>query len=213
VDSSGGRLDELQKRILAALADVEPPFTLSGGGALAGVYLGHRVTRDLDLFWREQTELGDLPRTVEMRLREDGLRVSPVQRTPAFVRLHATDGERTAIVDLIAEASASVEPPRRHRIGDAEILVDTSRAILVEKLCALLERSEPRDLVDVEALVRNGEDLDTAIRDAPLRDSGFSPLTLAWVLRELDVTAGNSAADAARLDAFRERLIERLVTP
>ncbi len=67
--------------------------------------------------------------------------------------------------------------------------------------------------MDVEALVRNGEDLDMAIRDAPLRDSGFSPLTLAWVLRELDVTAGNSAADAARLDAFRERLIERLVTP
>jgi hypothetical protein len=89
----------------------------------------------------------------------------------------------------------------------------TSRAILVEKLCALLERSELRDLVDVEALVRNGEDLDMAIRDAPLRDSGFSPLTLAWVLRELDVKSSGSAADAERLDAFRERLIARLVTP
>src|SRR5881628_3118395 len=55
---------------------------------------------------------------------------------------------------LLDEAADSIEPPARHCFGDAEILVDSARAILAEKLCALLERSELRDLIDVEALLR-----------------------------------------------------------
>lgn len=71
---------------------------------------------------------------------------------------------------------------------------------------------------DVEALVQHGEDLNAAIADAPRRDSGFSPLTLAWVLRDLDVRAIASCAGvddegAERLDTFRRGLMERLVTP
>jgi hypothetical protein len=82
----------------------------------------------------------------------------------------------------------------------------------------LLGRSEVRDLVDVEALVRSGEDLSSAVADAPRRDSGFSPLTLAWVLRDWDVrkialSAGLSDADAEPLERFRHSLIDRLITP
>ena len=54
MDTSGGKLDALQLRVLETLAAVEPRFVLGGGAALAGVYLGHRETRDLDLFWRER---------------------------------------------------------------------------------------------------------------------------------------------------------------
>jgi hypothetical protein len=89
---------------------------------------------------------------------------------------------------------------------------------LLKKLCALLERSEMRDLVDIEALLQRGESLDRAIADAPRRDSGFSPLTLALVLRDLNIRdlAAAAAIDrdtAARLDAFRRSLIERLIEP
>jgi hypothetical protein len=57
---SGGRLSPLQRRILKALAGLSPPWTLTGGGALVGFHLGHRETRDLDLFWRSRAELGQL---------------------------------------------------------------------------------------------------------------------------------------------------------
>jgi len=72
--------------------------------------------------------------------------------------------------------------------------------------------------VDVDALLRSGQSLETAIADAPRRDSGFSPLTLAWVLRDFDVhalapSAGLDAPSAADLDAFRLALIARLVDP
>ena len=44
-------LSPLQVRVLAALVGFEPRFTLTGVGALVGAHLGHRSTRDLDLFW------------------------------------------------------------------------------------------------------------------------------------------------------------------
>ncbi len=99
-----------------------------------------------------------------------------------------------------------------------ELLVDSPRAILAEKLCALLERSELRDLIDVDALIRSGESLDVALADAPRRDGGFSPLALAWVLRDFDVKKLALAADidgptASGLDTFRQSLVERLIEP
>jgi hypothetical protein len=57
------------------------------------------------------------------------------------------------IVDLFSEPMDAVDPVETHALGRAEILVDSPRSILAEKLCALLERSELRDLIDVDALV------------------------------------------------------------
>jgi predicted nucleotidyltransferase component of viral defense system len=213
---SKGRLDELQTRVLETLAEVDPPFVLSGGAALAGIYLGHRTTRDLDLFWRNRARLGDLPEIVTQHLHGEGLTVATVQTTPAFVRLRVASEHSTVLVDLIAEAAEGIEPPRRRSVGSAEILVDSTRAILAEKLCALLERSEIRDLVDVQALLTSGESLELAVADAPRRDSGFSALTLAWVLRNFDVkalasSAGVRDAAVADLDAFRLTLVDRLI--
>jgi predicted nucleotidyltransferase component of viral defense system len=216
--TSGGKLDALQLRILEMLAGIEPRFVLSGGAALSGIYLGHRTTRDLDLFWRNRPELGDLPRSVEQRLAMIGLAVLTIQTTPSFVRLHVTDGELVVLVDLISEPMDAIDAPQSHRLGHEEILVDSPRSILAEKLCALLERSELRDLVDVQALIRNDENLDLAIADAPQLDSGFSRLTLAWLLRDFDVkglakTAGLDNADLEALDTFRQELIDHLVDP
>lgn len=54
------RLSALQRHILRVLASMDPRWTLTGGGALAGLYLGHRETRDLDLFWHGLSALPDL---------------------------------------------------------------------------------------------------------------------------------------------------------
>jgi hypothetical protein len=218
VVTSGGKLDALQQRVLEVLSTVEPPFTLGGGGALAGVHLGHRTTRDLDLFWREIPALEHRTQSVVNALTADGLSTATVQSGASFVRLRVADSQSAVVLDLIAEPMASIAPAVAHRVGGATILVDPPRAILVDKLCALLSRSELRDLIDVEALVASGEDLPSAIDDAPRRDSGFSRLTLAWVLRDFDVRSmavalGYEPATIDRLEAFRQTLIESLIAP
>jgi predicted nucleotidyltransferase component of viral defense system len=216
--SSAGRLTELQHRVLNALDGFEPPFVLTGGGALAAVHLRHRGTRDLDLFWRQHERLDELPRQIVERLAANGLSVSTLRTAPSYVELRVADDSTSVVVDLVADPTHVADPPTTHRIGNAEILVDSPREILANKLCTLLGRAEIRDLIDVEALLASGASLQTALSDAPAKDGGFSPLTLAWVLEGLDVrrmadAVGLDESERQRLETFRRSLIEQLITP
>lgn len=208
-------LTPLQRRILRVLAPLAPPWTLTGGGALAGVHLGHRETRDLDLFWRDRRELGLSARDAEGALRADGLDVSTLRTAPAFVEFRVSDGQGTCVVDLVAEPFGPVEPPQRVLVEGTPIAVDSAHEILVNKLTALLSRSELRDLVDVKALLAAGGDLERALRDAPKKDGGFSPLTLAWVLKgftpePLARVLGLSSQETEAIVGFHRMFLERI---
>lgn len=212
---SGDKLTPLQRRILRVLAEITPRWTLTGGGALAGVHLGHRETRDLDLFWRNRAELGTLLPEALSLLRADGLDAQALRTSRAFGELRVSDATGTCIVDLIAEPFAAIAPPEQAVIDGTAISVDSMHELLASKLATLLERSEIRDLVDVKALIDAGADLDAALRDAPRKDAGFSTLTLAWVLKDYDPrpaskALGWSAAQAEDLISFLQWLIERL---
>jgi hypothetical protein len=162
---------------------MRPAWTLSGGGALVGLYSKHRETKALDLFSHGRSELQDLPREARDRLRANGLEVSDLQTAVGFHQFRVSLGNESSIVDLVADPSEVLESPRVFDIG-APIQVDTPHEILVNKLCALLGRAELRDLIDVRDLLGSGGNLAQALRDAPRKDGGFSPLTLAWVLKE-----------------------------
>ena len=209
------KLTPLQRRILGALAGLNPPWTLTGGGALAGIYLGHRTTRDLDLFWRDRANLGHAATEAQALLRAAGLDVAVLRTTPTFGELRVSDGDDVCIVDLVAEPFPPVEPPRQVTIDGVAIAVDSVHEILVAKLTALLGRTELRDLVDVQVLLEAGTDLTAALHDAPKKDAGFSGMTLAWVLHTFETAPlaralGWSEEQTARVDAFRHQLIERL---
>jgi hypothetical protein len=212
---SGDKLTTLQRRILRVLAEVTPRWTLTGGGALAGVHLGHRETRDLDLFWRNRAELGTLVAEAVSVLRADGLDAEMLRTAPAFGELRVSDGADSCIVDLVAEPFAPIGPPEQAVIEGTVIAVDSKHELLASKLATLLERSEIRDLVDVKALVDAGGDLNAALGDAPKKDAGFSPLTLAWVLKGYDARPAAKAlawsdTRTRELLSFREWLIDRL---
>lgn len=194
------QLTRLQVLVLDRLAGLG--WTLTGGGALAGYHLGHRTTRDLDLFWHGIQAFDREPDEVARRLRAAGLEVTALQTTPGFRRLRVSDGQEVLPVDLVAEPVANIEPPVEVAPG---IRVDTPHEILTNKLGALLSRWAVRDLVDVRALLGAGLDLDRAVADAHRKDGGFSAVTLAWVLSstpEVELDAG--------LREFRAWLIERL---
>jgi hypothetical protein len=214
-DVPSDKLSALQWRILRVLSRLEPAWTLSGGGALVGFYLKHRETKDLDLFWHGKNELGSLPREARDLLRADGLDVSDLQTALSFHQFRVSLGAESCIVDLVADPSEVLETPRVFDIG-APIHVDTPHEILVNKLCALLGRAELRDLIDLRDLLAQGGNLEQALRDAPRKDGGFSPLTLAWVLKETNPTPlaralGWTEARIRGLADFHSQLIEKLI--
>jgi hypothetical protein len=126
-----------------------------------------------------------------------------------------SDGRDACVVDLVAEPFAAIEPPEQVVIEGTAISVDSKHEILASKLATLLERSEARDLVDLKALLDAGGDLQAGLRDAPKKDAGFSPLTLAWVLKDFDPrpalkALGWGASETEELVSFRQWLISRL---
>lgn len=213
---SGDRLTSLQWRILRLLSSMDPPWTLTGGAALVGFHLKHRTTKDLDLFWHERQQLGSLPQETQARLTAAGLEVTTLQTGPTFHRLRVKGEHEVCVVDLVAEPIPFLHRPQTIEVQGISITVDTPQEILVNKLCTLLSRSEVRDLVDVRALLESGADFKEALSDAPRKDAGFSPLVLAWVLRDLRPralagAAGLSKTEAEDLDRFREKLISDLL--
>lgn len=211
-----GRLSELQVTILRLAAGVEPSWTLTGGGALAGFHTMHRPTRDLDLFFRGQRELGDLVGHVRERLEAGGLRTAVLRTSRSFSQLDVRADSEAIVLDLVADPTPVAEPARVVEIDGAQILVDTRHQLLVNKLGALLSRSELRDLIDVRALLEGGEDLRRALLDAPGQDAGFSPLTFSWAVqnlpvRKLALALGVAELEIAGLESFRDHLVDAVL--
>ncbi len=93
------------------------------------------------------------------------------------------------------------------------VLVDPPEEILANKLCTLLSRAEPRDLVDVMFLDRAGFSVEQALPLAAHKDAGLTPGQLAWVLSQ--ITIGDDAqvpaeVAPAELRAFLADLQSRL---
>jgi hypothetical protein len=85
--------------------------------------------------------------------------------------------------------------------------------ILANKLCALLSRSEIRDLIDVRALEMAGYRIENAVSAAAIKDGGLTASQLAWVLSQIEIPGdftppgGVSSADVRH---YLNDLITRL---
>lgn len=211
-----GNLTPLQARILEVLARVEPRWTLTGGGAMVGFHAKHRVTKDLDLFWRDCSELGDLPRECSGLLEASGLETEVLQTSPTFVRWRIKRGSESCILDLVADPVHPVHAPQSRTIGTASFLVDPPEELLINKLVALFSRSELRDLADVKQLLESGLDLKKGVDAALRKDGGFSPIKLAWLLHSFPIKKLAEKEDytpemVRELDEFRRQLAERMI--
>ncbi|HMU33746.1 MAG TPA: nucleotidyl transferase AbiEii/AbiGii toxin family protein [Pyrinomonadaceae bacterium] len=187
----------------------ENSFYLSGGAALVGFYFGHRETHDLDLFTlSNDVEKGF--RLVNAVAEVLGAKVESVQTSPDFRRLLVKQGADAIVVDLIREYVFQVDPDKPIIGG---IRVDTPEEILANKLCALLSRSEIRDLVDVRELENAGFSIEAALEAAEKKDSGLTPAQLAWVLSQIMIDEGVDLpgnVSSTELRSYLQEFIDRL---
>lgn len=180
-------LTALQTEVLHAFFAREQGFFLTGGGALAGFYLGHRPTDDLDLFTvdpqafeRGRHVLADVARSL-------GATLEVRQDSPGFKRFVLGRADAAVVVDLVRDAA-----PQRHAVKPEQdgIRLDPIDEILANKLNTLVSRSEERDLVDVLCLERVGHSVESALSAALDKDGGCTPATLAWLLSQIHIPDG-----------------------
>ena len=175
-------LSDLQTKFLEEFFRHENRFFLSGGAALVGFHLGHRETHDLDLFTIEDALENGFAVASESA-QQLGASIESIQTTPDFRRLLVRGKTEAILVDLVRERvfQATTEKPVINGIR-----VDPPEEILANKLCALLSRSEIRDLVDVRALELAGYRIEDALSVAVAKDSGLTPAQLGWVLSQIE---------------------------
>ncbi len=207
---SVSRLSPLQRDLLEAFFEHEQNFYLTGGSALAGFHLGHRESKDLDLFASPPVDLDLAERALEAAARSCNAVLRSQIRYPEFRRLIASRGDDTTLIDLVIDTAPGVDP---QKLKFGHISVDSMREIAANKICTILGRCEIRDLVDLRALLAAGIDLQAAVDDASKKDAGVNPATIAWLLSELSI-GGDAIIPAGvsvdELNQFREDLIRRL---
>ena len=208
--SPPSRLTPLQSELLSGFFAHEKRFFLTGGAALAGFYFGHRGTDDLDFFSAPGPDLADAARAVDAAATACGATATPERTYADFRRIVARRRDEECVVDLVIDRAPSVDPDKA-RFGD--IVVDTKREIAANKICALLSRSEIKDLLDLQVLVSSGIDLHRAFEDASKKDASADPATLSWVLGDLAIGPEArlpSGADPVALERFRADFVRLL---
>lgn len=195
-------LNDLQRDFLREFFRRENRFYLSGGAALVGFYFGHRETLDLDLFTLED-EIENGFRLVNETAKTLNASIEAIQTAPDFRRLLIRRGDEVVIVDLIREYVFQLEPEKREIGG---IRVDSPEEILANKLCALLSRSEIRDLVDARELEKAGFDLEKALDAAQRKDTGLTAAQLAWVLSQIKLGEDSTPPGNVSVSELRDYL-------
>jgi predicted nucleotidyltransferase component of viral defense system len=206
---AASKLTVLQQSILDVFFRTENQFFLTGGGALAGFYLGHRDTHDLDLFTLSDT-LEEGTRLLAETARELGASIESIVTSPDFRRQLVRRESESVLVDLVRERVAQLAAKKPIIRG---IRVDPPEEIFANKLCALLSRSEVRDLVDVRALEMAGYRLEDALPVAASKDGGVTPAQLGWVLNEIrlgDDLVVPGGIPVQELRGYLDNLVERL---
>jgi len=176
-----GTLYPFQNEILRVIDGAETEFYLSGGTAASRGYLQHRFSDDLDLFVNDRREFSLWAERVIQGLAADGKwSVSVGLKEERFVRLVVDSGDVELKVEMINDVPAHCGELRRHEVLG---LLDSSENILANKVTAVLDREEPKDLADIWGFcVVARLSLEDALRNADSKAAGVFPADLARVL-------------------------------
>ncbi len=173
----------LQDRVLAAFAAADTGFYLSGGTAASRGYVEHRFSDDLDLFVNDAPEFGLWSARLIRSLNDaPDLSVTIGLREERFHRLTAACDGVSLKIQLINDIPAHIGQVRSvPRPGK----LDSAENILANKVTALIDRDEPKDLADIWGFCCTlGLSLERALADAHGKVAGIFPVDLARRLIE-----------------------------
>lgn len=171
----------LQDAILSRIAVLRTGFYLTGGTAASRGYLGHRFSEDLDLFLNDSPDFGLMAGRIIAGMEQiEGFRVDTASRDDRFLRLFVSRGEATMKVEMVNDVPYRIGEPSSHPVLG---LLDTPANILANKVSALIDRDEPKDLADIWGFrFRMGLSLNEAIENARGKAAGIFLPDLARLL-------------------------------
>lgn len=152
----------LHLEVMRVVADTEAAYgdvglRLEGGTALAAYHLRHRESEDLDFFGDPHMDARDFGAALRERLTSEGLDLrSGGPATQGFARfvVHSNqDGDVGSVrLDLARSSPFRLEPLE---LTDEGVKIASYRDLCAGKMHAICDRFEPRDFIDLDAIVRH----------------------------------------------------------
>ena len=175
------RMYPMQDTVLARLASIETEFYLTGGTAASRGYLHHRFSDDLDLFVNDDARFAVwAQRVIQMLTAGIEWRVEMVQRDARFVRVNVAGGDVVLKVEMVNDVPAHVGELRVHPVLGR---LDSPENILANKLTAVVDRREPKDLADIWGFCcRMSLSCESVLEAAQSKAAGLFPADVARVL-------------------------------
>jgi hypothetical protein len=183
-------LTPLQRRLLREIGKtrLREEFFLTGGTALAALYLHHRYSLDLDLFTENPTAIAQVPPTMREVTSRLGVEITFTRTLGTFLEAFVTspDGEGVEF-DFAQDSPYRLEPTRLH--PELDLWVDNPTDIACNKLSALFDRAEPKDFVDVYFVVQHLFPFDQLVALARRKHVGMDDYWLAMALTQVEQVA------------------------
>jgi hypothetical protein len=137
----------------------------------------HRTTDDLDFFTDSNEAMVHSDAAIRGAAEAIGADVTPLVGAPDFHRYVLARQNESVRVDIVRDRT----PPLRDKQIRDGLRMDSIEEIFVNKICALVGRSELRDLVDLMALEAKGLRVEDFLALAAKKDAAITPGTLAWL--------------------------------
>ena len=177
-------LNQLQRDFLAAWFASTQDYFLTGGGALIGYYGSPRTTKDLDLFTLSKKAFSRANQLVHDVTDQIGATSLALNSSPYFKRFRIERDDEKTLVDIVEDLAPQVFPNKK--TDSSGVVLDPLEEIAVNKVCAIVGRSEPRDFFDFHYLVTQGADPAAALASANLKDGGVDAESVVMVLQSVN---------------------------
>lgn len=165
----------------AILSFKDSAFYLTGGTTLSRGYYNHRFSDNLDYFLNDDPNFQILAKKQIEKLSDIFTDLKITMSDERFYRIFVS-GNRLKI-EMVNDVPSHVGEKILH---PALGLIDSKENILANKLNAAIDRSLPKDIVDIYFLLKDGLSLTQALLDVSSKAAGISPLFVAKTLAEFD---------------------------
>lgn len=134
-----------QDRVIQAINQADTGFYLTGGTAASRGYLQHRFSDDLDYFVNDDNRFSLWVERVIQTLNKEWT-CEVLMKEERFARLNLLQNDFFLKIEMINDVPARIGGIQNHPVLGR---LDTAENILANKVTALLDRDEPKDLADI----------------------------------------------------------------
>ena len=169
----------LQDKVIPAFKD--SPFYLTGGTALSRGYYNHRYSDDLDYFVNDHSDFQRIAERQVEKLRRMFDEIAIAIKGENYYRIFV--GSERLKIEMVNDVPSHIGGIAEHPVLGR---IDSKENILANKLTALVDRSLPKDIVDLYFLLKDCLSLKKALSDAESKAAGISPLLIAKIFAEFN---------------------------